>query len=217
MKHNARSPVVILGGGPTGLGSAYMLNTWGCDDWVLYEKEDATGGLSRSFRYEHWYTWDIGGHVTFSHYGLFTNLLDHLVPDHEWVHHDRESWIRMGNGWIPYPFQNNIHRLDRAACAECIDGLIRAATREAVRPKNFKEFIEFTFGEGISRLFMKPYNSKVWDYPLEDMDYAWIGDRVSVPDVSRVARNIALRRDDVAWGPNNRFRFPKHGGTGGIW
>jgi hypothetical protein len=29
-----------------------------------------------------------------------------------------------------------------------------------------------------------------------------------------VAENILLERDDVSWGPNNTFQFPKHGGTG---
>jgi protoporphyrinogen oxidase len=32
-----------------------------------------------------------------------------------------------------------------------------------------------------------------------------------------VRRNLRENRDDVSWGPNNRFRFPLHGGTGEIW
>jgi protoporphyrinogen oxidase len=34
---------------------------------------------------------------------------------------------------------------------------------------------------------------------------------------ARIQRNIRDGADDVSWGPNNRFRFPLHGGTGAIW
>src|SRR2546426_8734527 len=49
------------------------------------------------------------------------------------------------------------------------------------------------------------------------MGTTWMGDRVAVPDVTRVRRSIVESRDDVSWGPNNRFRFPRRGGTGAIW
>lgn len=217
MINTGKFPIVILGGGPTGLGAAYMLTKWGCSDWVLYERDDATGGLSRSYSDDHGFTWDLGGHVTFSHYGFFTSLLDGLLNTEEWLHHYRESWIRISKTWAPYPFQNNIHYLEPANCAECLDGLIKSAMSTAAPPENFDEFLERTFGEGISRLFMKPYNSKVWAYPLKDMGFSWIGERVSLPDPNRVARNVALKTDDVSWGPNNKFRFPRNGGTGRIW
>jgi UDP-galactopyranose mutase len=64
---------------------------------------------------------------------------------------------------------------------------------------------------------MRPYNMKVWATPPEQMSATWIGDRVSVVDYRRALRNVVLERDDVAWGPNNTFRFPKSGGTGEIY
>lgn len=64
---------------------------------------------------------------------------------------------------------------------------------------------------------MLPYNLKVWAYPPEQLNATWVGERVAVPDVARVRENARLGRDDVSWGPNNRFRFPRHGGTGAIW
>ena len=70
---------------------------------------------------------------------------------------------------------------------------------------------------GIANLFMRPYNTKVWARPPERLAWHWIGDRVATVDVSRVIENIRLGRDDVSWGPNNRFRFPRRGGTGAIW
>jgi protoporphyrinogen oxidase len=218
MKANPEGPIVVLGAGPTGLGAAYKLQTSSYGDWVLYERDEIVGGLSRSYCDEKGFTWDVGGHVVFSHYGLFTRLLDNLLGSSDWLHHERESWIRVFDTWVPYPFQNNIHRLPPEHCARCLEGLIASSLNPPETPfVNFEEFIARTFGEGIADIFMRPYNRKVWAYSLSKLDAGWIEDRVSVPDAVRVARNAILKTDDVSWGPNNRFRFPKKGGTGAIW
>jgi protoporphyrinogen oxidase len=49
------------------------------------------------------------------------------------------------------------------------------------------------------------------------MNAVWVGERVAVTDLSRVTKNIIFNNDDFSWGPNSTFKFPKHGGTGGIW
>ncbi len=82
---------------------------------------------------------------------------------------------------------------------------------------NFEEWLRRSFGEGIARYFMLPYNWKVWAYPPSELAYNWIGERVAQVDLERIIFNILDARDDTGWGPNNRFRFPLQGGTGEIW
>jgi protoporphyrinogen oxidase len=57
----------------------------------------------------------------------------------------------------------------------------------------------------------------VWAFPPELMNAVWVGERVAVTDLGRVLSNLVLAKDDLSWGPNNTFQFPKHGGTGAIW
>jgi protoporphyrinogen oxidase len=64
---------------------------------------------------------------------------------------------------------------------------------------------------------MEPYNFKVWAHPPELMNSVWVGERVSVTELGRVLKNLVYKMDDVSWGPNNTFQFPKRGGTGAIW
>ena len=49
------------------------------------------------------------------------------------------------------------------------------------------------------------------------MQCAWLGERVAAPNVKAVTTNAILQKTAGNWGPNATFRFPAHGGTGGIW
>jgi protoporphyrinogen oxidase len=208
--------IVIIGAGPTGLGAAYRLNELGHQNWVLLEKNDYVGGLSASFVDDAGFTWDVGGHVLFSHYNYFDDLLEELL-DGEYYEHERESWIRIAGRWVPYPFQNNLRYLGDREIQECINGLRQVQQNSNNDSDNFQEWLINTFGSDLNSLFMKPYNEKVWGYPLERMDYKWIAERIAVVDLDRVERNIKEKKDDISWGPNNTFRFPRKGGTGGLF
>ena len=212
---------LIIGAGPTGLGAAWRLTQHGEHDFLVLERHDHVGGLAASFTDAAGFTWDVGGHVIFSHYPAFDALLETLLGD-DVLRHERESWIRAAGTFVPYPFQNNIRRLPPELAWECVAGLLdagraAAAGKYETPPANFREWVDRVFGPGIARLFMVPYNFKVWAHPGEVMSHRWIGERVSVVDADRVIKNIILGRDDVAWGPNNTFSFPLRGGTGEIY
>ena len=49
------------------------------------------------------------------------------------------------------------------------------------------------------------------------MQCAWLGERVAAPNVKLVTSNAIMGKVAGNWGPNATFRFPAHGGTGGIW
>ena len=210
--------IIILGAGPTGLGSAMRLNEQGCGDWLLLEACNHAGGLASSFKDGKGFTWDVGGHVQFSHYDYFDDAMDELLGSDGWLHHQRESWVWMRERFIPYPFQYNLHRLPAGDLERCLAGLRSLASAPgASRSLDFQQWMEQTFGAGITDVFMRPYNRKVWAFPPEMMSAGWVGERVAVTDLERVLRNVASGKDDTSWGPNNTFRFPKHGGTGAIW
>lgn len=205
--------IVIIGAGPTGLGAAHRLKEKGMTDFVVLERNDHVGGLSASFQREG-YTVDIGGHVLFSHYPYFDEVIEKALGG-QYLQHQREAWVWMQNRFIPYPFQNNIKDLPPEIMWECVEGLLDA---DPTLPSfNFDEWIDTVFGAGIAKHFMRPYNFKVWAQPLKEMAKTWISERVSVIDIRRVLKNIILNISDSSWGPNNMFKFPLYGGTGGIF
>jgi protoporphyrinogen oxidase len=201
-----RGRIVVIGAGPTGLGAAYRLGEIGYEDWDIYERAGHVGGLASSYRDSHGFIWDHGGHVMFSHYTYFDELVEKLL-DGDYDEHMREAWVWLHDRYVPYPFQNNVHRLPPEAFLDCLMGIVEAQ-RRALPRRNFAEWISAIFGDGISRHFMAPYNFKVWAHPLEMMGTHWQGDRVPEVDVRRILQNLVNDRDDVGWGPNSRFKFP---------
>ena len=214
--------VLIIGAGPTGLGAATRLQQHGHRDWLLVDARQGPGGLSQSEETAEGFLFDMGGHVIFSHYAYFDQLLDHAVGSSAccWKTHQRVSYVWIKDRWVPYPFQNNLFCLPVEDKISCIHGIIDAKQlneSEKSKPSNFEEWILRVMGRGIADLFMLPYNFKVWACQPRTMQCGWLGERVATVDLKRVVENVILEKPDAGWGPNATFRFPSHGGTGGVW
>ena len=114
---------------------------------------------------------DVGGHVIFSHYKYFDDCLNEALPSSsDWYEHQRVSYVRYQDRWIPYPFQNNIALLPKDEQVKCLNSLIDAALEARARPaadkpSNFDEWNVRNIGERLNEIFMRPYNFKVWAVP----------------------------------------------------
>ncbi|KAH6606674.1 hypothetical protein Trco_005827 [Trichoderma cornu-damae] len=213
--------VLVIGMGPTGLGAAKRLNQIGGPSWLIVDSSEKAGGLAGTDVTPEGFLYDVGGHVIFSHYKYFDDCLDEALPKpDDWFVHQRISYVRYKGLWVPYPFQNNISMLPKEDQVRCMDGLIDAALEHRVantKPKDFDEWLIRNQGAGITDIFMRPYNFKVWAVPTTKMQCQWLGERVAAPDIKTVTKNVILNKVAGNWGPNATFRFPARDGTGGIW
>ena len=215
--------ILVIGGGVAGLGAATRLHQLNNTDWLLLESEQEAGGLASTDVTKEGFLFDRGGHVIFSHYEYFDQLLDECMGSGEksWSQHQRVSYISTNKRMIPYPFQLNLHKLPLEDMIKCLEGLFEANVLKKMgavqKPKTFNEWIDQFLGKGIGDVFMRPYNYKVWAIHPDQMQCRWLGERVATVDTTRVLTNIIQQKDDAGWGPNATFRFPQHGGTGAIW
>jgi protoporphyrinogen oxidase len=119
--------------------------------------------------------YDVGGHVIFSHYKYFDDCIDEALPkEDDWYTHQRISYVRYKDLWVPYPFQNNISMLPKEEQVTCIEGLIDAAMEarvSATKPTDFDQWILRMQGEGLANIFMRPYNFKVWAVPTTKVSH----------------------------------------------
>ncbi|ORZ37945.1 hypothetical protein BCR44DRAFT_1429308 [Catenaria anguillulae PL171] len=213
--------ILIIGAGPTGLGAAKRLEHMKQQSYLIIDAFTEAGGLASTDVTPEGFLYDVGGHVIFSHYKYFDDVLHEALPKpDDWFTHQRVSYVRQRGRWIPYPYQNNIAALPKEDQVVCLKGMIDAYLDSAIsqtKPKSFDEWIIRCMGEGIADLFMRPYNFKVWAVPTTKMQCEWLGERVAAPDLKLVVSNVVEGKMAGNWGPNATFKFPAHGGTGGIW
>lgn len=218
---------LIIGAGPCGLCAAARQTQISPSTPSLILDKNPAGGLSSTPVTPENFLFDLGGHVIFSHFQFFDDLIEcgkdaPLTDSSVWAKHQRVSYVWIRNRWVPYPFQNNLGSLPKEDQTVCLNGLIKATvassqTSTTSKPANFNEWIERVMGGGINDIFMRPYNYKVWAYPTTDMSSNWLGERVATADVFKAVENALSGRESLGWGPNSTFHFPQEGGTGGIW
>lgn len=124
----------------------------------------------------------------------------------------RNSWIFSNGVYTRYPFQANTYGLPVETVKKCLLGVIKATHENRhLNPKNFEEWVYATFGDGISKHFMLPYNRKQWAIGLRNMTDAWIKDRVMTPSLDEVVEG-ALTDQKKGFGPNAVFWYPRERG-----
>ncbi len=215
---------LIVGGGPAGLSAGLHLDD---ADFLLADKHDRAGGLCRSI-VQDGFTFDYAGHIFFTPDKYVDSLFREILGEnfHE---QQRESWVSLYDTYQRYPFQGNLYGLPPAVVKECLLGVIEAGrhANPAVAgliagngngdgnghsaPANFLDWSRQTFGEGITKHFMQPYNYKVWGIDPAKMSSDWIAGRVLTPSLDEVIEG-ALQRGRADLGPNARFGYPLRGG-----
>jgi UDP-galactopyranose mutase len=113
-------PVLVIGGGPTGLSAGYHLG----EDGLVLEANGRTGGWCRSIQ-DNGFTFDFAGHIMFSNDPVVHDLYKLLLGDN--VHwQNREAWIYSHNVYTRYPFQGALYGLPPDVIKDCITGAIEA-------------------------------------------------------------------------------------------
>jgi protoporphyrinogen oxidase len=134
----------------------------------------------------------------------------------EWLAGDlheiaRKSVIWSNGVYTRYPFQANTFGLPPEVAYECVTGFLSAHfARHRAEPKNFEEFCLAHFGEGITRHFMVPYNSRLWGVPPSDITSAWCQRFVPLPKLEDViAGAVGMVKSELGY--NARFLYPRLG------
>ncbi|HEX3775655.1 MAG TPA: NAD(P)-binding protein, partial [Polyangiaceae bacterium] len=203
-----RIDVAVLGAGLTGMSAAIELGARGVP-YRIFEKLAAPGGHAITIE-DSGFRFDRTGHLLhLKSDALRREVLDWIGPDHLQV--QRRSVIWSNGVYTRYPFQANTFGLPPQVAYECVQGFIAAhfAAQQA-EPKNFEEFCLTHFGEGISRHFMIPYNSRLWGVHPREITSSWCQRFVPLPRLEDVIAG-AVGLNDRELGYNTNFIYPRLG------
>jgi protoporphyrinogen oxidase len=200
--------IVILGAGVAGLSAAFHLKG---KEYEIFEKEKEVGGLCRSVTHDG-FTFDYTGHLLHRSKPYTQKLLNDLLPD-LLIKHQRNAAIYFKGDYVPFPFQANLWALPKEITRECLIEFIRASHTEKGEGTDFLSWIYQSFGSGIAKHFMVPYNEKLWRVPLDEISLEWVERFVPCPSLEEVidgALGVNLKR----FGYNQEFLYPLKGGIG---
>lgn len=208
MTRSPRTPVAILGAGLTGLSTSHHLGRAGLPHRI-FERAGFAGGHAITIE-EHGYRFDRTGHLLhLRDADLRTFALGFLGDDVFEV--ERRSMIWSHGTYTRYPFQANTFGLPPDVAYECLMGFVRAHfAPPGPEPQNFEEFCLKHFGEGISKHFMIPYNTRLWGVSPKDITAAWCSRFVPLPKLEDVLAG-AVGKKAPELGYNAKFVYPRLG------
>lgn len=195
----------ILGGGLSGLCTAYFL---GRSDIEILEKENENGGLCKS-HIEDGFTFDTGGsHILFSKDKVIMDIILKILKG-KLFKRKRNTKIFYNGLYVKYPFENGLSMLPKQENFECLIGFLKVFNK-VKKSNNLKEWFYNTFGEGIAKKYLIPYNEKIWNYPLDKMSCHWI-ERIPQPPMEDIVKS-SLGIETEGYIHQLYFYYPKHGG-----
>ena len=192
---------LIIGAGISGLTFANYAD----GDYLVVEKENEVGGYCRTIK-RNGYVWDYAGH--FFHFNtqeFKEKFLDKMNKD-EIVYNDKCTKILYKNKFVDFPFQTNIHQLEKEEFIDCLYDLFNKEEKENY--DNFLDMLYGKFGKSIVEKFLKPYNEKLYAVDLKKLDVDAMGRFFPYADKEAIIKNM---KNSHVNSYNASFLYPKNG------
>lgn len=199
---NTEVKYLIIGAGISGLTFANYVD----DDYLIVEKEDEPGGYCRTIKKKD-FVWDYAGHFFhFRREEFRKKFLDSVDPA-DIVYKDKNTKIFYKDRLIDYPFQTNIHQLDKQEFIDCLYDLFHRG--EKPEYDSFLDMLYGKFGRSIVEKFLKPYNEKLYAVDLKNLDKNAMGRFFPYADIPAIIDNMKANKDSTSY--NNTFLYPRSG------
>jgi protoporphyrinogen oxidase len=173
--------VVILGGGPAGVGGAFYLRKHDRARATVLEQRDHLGGNAGSFDVDG-LTVDYGSHRL--HHASDPAILAELqgLLGDDLLHNPRQGRIRLRGKWLHFPLKpvDLMLRLDRRFAAGSLrDMLLPARNGHGAGAETFASVLRQSLGPTICEHFYFPYARKLWGLEPEQLSAIQARKRVS--------------------------------------
>ena len=208
-----RKHVVILGGGPAGLGAAYHLIRRDVADVTVLEQNPHAGGNAGSFEIE-------GIRVDFGSHRLHPACDAEVLQDirallgEDLLERPRHGRIRLQGRWIHFP----LRMLDLALRLppSFVTGVVADRFGKAFRntrsgPDSFATVLEAGLGRTICKDFYFPYARKLWGVPPEELAAIQAHRRISASSLTKILWKVLSTMPGLRSPGDGYFFYPRLG------
>lgn len=205
--------VVVLGGGPAGLGAAYRLRREAKAEVVLLERGDTLGGNAGRVRWN-------GHDLDFGSHRLHPSCDAEILADvksllgDDLLDRPRHGRIRLLGRWVHFPLKAG--DLLRHAPKSF---LLEAARDAATKPfrsvpkgeENFATVLQASLGPAICRDFYLPYARKIWGRDPAALAAVQARRRVAAGSPVKLLRKVLGQVPGLKKKGAGRFFYPRRG------
>lgn len=214
--------VVIIGAGPAGLTSAYLLTKAKVPVIVLEADPTYVGGIAKTVTYQD-YAFDIGGHRFFSKSQEIEDLWTEILPA-DMLERPRSSRIYYRQQFFSYPIKafEALRKLGLLESIYCVFSYLKAQVKPIKQPISFTDWVTNQFGKRLYNIFFKTYTEKVWGMPCEEISADWAAQRIKGLSLTSAIIHALLPKK---WHKRDKkiiktlidtFRYPRKG-PGMLW
>ncbi len=208
---------IIMGAGPAGLCSAYVLSKAGYPAKVV-EAAPFVGGLARTIRRQtdHGeFKFDIGGHRWFTKNDELNALFREVVDDELlWV--NRISRIYFDGKFIDYPlkFQSALMSVGPVTATQAmVDFGISTLKRRFTEQKleSMEDRYIDQYGKKLYELFFKNYSEKLWGRGCDQLSGDWVSQRTKGMSLMTAIKDAVVPSKGKVVSLIDEFMYPRYG------
>lgn len=193
---------IIIGAGASGLSYANFAKS---KDFLILEKDNEPGGYCKTI-FNKEFVWDYSGHFFHFRNEEIEKYLVERMTKTEILRLIKKTQINYGNKLIDYPFQKNIHQLEKDEFIDCLYDLF--IKQEKIDYSSFKEMLYGKFGRSISEKFLIPYNEKLYACNLDNLDVDAMGRFFPYAQKEEIILNM---KNESKGSYNDTFTYPRNG------
>ena len=208
--------VIVIGGGPAGLTTAYELQKLNPNIGVtVYEGNTLVGGISRTESYNG-FRIDIGGHRFFTKV-TEVEVMWHEVLGSDFIRVPRMSRIYYRNRFFDYPLKlfNAFSNIGAYESVRIMLSYFKWQVRPHRKEDNFEQWVINRFGGRLYMHFFRSYTEKVWGVPPKQIRADWAAQRIKNLSLFKAVWNAISGANDTS-SLIEEFDYPRLG-PGMMW
>lgn len=192
---------LIVGAGVSGISYANFTK----NDYIVIEKEPEVGGYCRTIQ-RNGYVWDYSGHFFHFRNQDIENLVCENIEKTSLINAEKHTQILYDGKYIDFPFQKNIHQLEKEEFIDCLYDLFNASDNDEY--ESFKGMIYAKLGKSIADKFLIPYNEKLYACELDSLDVDAMGRFFPKAEKKDIILNFRATNNSSY---NDHFAYPQGG------